>query len=100
MDYSAYDNANQSIQDIVYGNFLKDEPCLRLIHLKSLERMLNKFFHIGSYEPTVTMETLFYACQTAKEKHIVEVMTKLIEEIKDLELIVWSRNTYDNEKNN
>lgn len=92
MDYSTHDNENMPIQEIVYGNFLREEPCLRLLHLKSLQRQLNKLFSIGQGE---TCHNLIYACQTSVTSlNMIDVLGKLKAEILDLEYLHWLNNFY------
>lgn len=95
MQFNTHEADDLPIIDLIYGNFLKEEPCLRLLALKSLQRQLNKLFSVGQGE---TCHNLIYACQTSVAAlNMIDVLGKLKAEILDLEYLHWLNSFYKKE---
>lgn len=92
MDFSGFDNENQSLHDLLHNGYLSELPSLRLIHLKSIYRRLYKFINDPGTADLLRIEYI-----NDKENNLLNFYIQLQDHIKGLENYFWSKNTYKNE---
>lgn len=95
-----YNRPDRSIKEIVYGDWLRDMPMLRLLKLRKIQADLMRMFNIVPDDPNAggSMELLALATFTASDKSIVDVMLEIIKQVSELEIKLKDKKHYG--KNN